>query len=406
MKLKSKHLTQLEESIQLPLSKSISNRLLIMQALAKHSFKIENLSDADDTQVLIKALNSNESVIDVGMAGTAFRFLTSYYALGKQEIMLAGHARMKKRPIAELVDALRSLGANIMYLEKDSFPPLKIYGNEIQGDSVSLDSGISSQYISSLLLVAPYLKNGLQLNLKGEMVSRPYIDMTLDLMQQMGADCKWDTKSNSIQVAKGSYSSSKVISVEADWSSAAFFYQFFVCSKLKELRINGLQANSIQGDSATASFFLSLGVISNFDDEGLILTKGNIDFSVKSFDLTKEPDLIPSFSIAASYVLGEVRISGVQTLRVKESNRVEALQLELAKIGIELIDLNQSQFKLKKTQVSPHKALFEVYNDHRIAMCFAACASFINSVEIKDTDVVSKSFPNFWSELEKLCEFT
>lgn len=400
MNLKIKKGINTQQAIQLPYSKSISNRLLIMQALEELSFGIKNLSIADDTIVLEKALETKSNVIDVGMAGTAFRFLTAYFSVKNQALELTGHSRMLERPIRDLIDALRELGGKIEYLGQEGFPPIQIKESELLGDTITIRVDKSSQYLSALLLVAPYLPQGLKIQLQGNLVSKPYAEMTCKLMKQLGAKLNWE--GNLIEVEAGKYKTKKTIMVESDWSSAAFFYQYFACSNLESLEILGLTQNSIQGDAVCANLFDHLGVQTTYTANGVILTKKDININSIEIDLTDAPDLIPSFSIAAVLLLQEVYISGVQTLRIKESDRIEALKFELAKIGIELSDLSNSKVCLRKKEKLPKKARFQVYNDHRMVMSLAMMISCMEEVIVEDAEVVSKSFPSFWKEFEKL----
>ena len=387
--------------VSLPSSKSISNRLLIAQALAEGKFELYNLSEAQDTKVLIYALNSSNQTIDIGMAGTAFRFLTAYFSLQDGVKTLTGDSRMKQRPIAILVDQLKGLGADIQYLEKKGFPPLEITGNtKLKGGRLSINAGVSSQYISALMLIAPHLSGGLQLSLEGEIVSSPYIRLTADLQQQFGLDVTW--AQNVISIGEGSYSTSKSISVEADWSSAAFFYQLVALSG-KSIFITHLKEHSLQGDKACVEIFNQLGVETLFSENGAHLTasKTTVPKELK-IDMTEVPDLIPSVAVTASQLLYKVTISGTKTLYIKECNRVEALKTELAKVGAVLTELNGNSFEIhgKRSQPNEQRIQFSTYNDHRIVMCLAPL-SVVGKIVLENEHVVSKSFPNYWKELEK-----
>lgn len=400
MNLKLKKSKFSGQSIALPFSKSISNRILIMQALAEYNFVVENLSNADDTAVLIEALDSNSDLIDIGMAGTAFRFLTAYLAIKNQEVTITGHSRMLKRPIGDLISCLNELGASISFLNEENYPPLRIEKGNLKGGVISLQVNKSSQYLTALLLIAPYLKGGLTINFSNDLVSKPYVRMTCDLMAQLGVKSEWNEKG--ISVSEQKYWTDKPVQVESDWSAAAFFYQYFACSDLEELSIEGLHERSIQGDSFIATAFESLGVYTTYNRNGIWLSKSEITIDSIEIDLTDTPDIIPSFAIAASLLLKNVKIKGIQTLRIKECNRVEALQIELAKIGIEVIDVNNKEISLHKISAIPKTILFSVYNDHRMAMAFASLASVLDEIEIENSEVVSKSFPNFWNEIRKL----
>lgn len=384
--------------IQLPSSKSISNRLLIMQAMAESKFEIENLSTADDTTILHAALKSKSQVLDLGMAGTAFRFLTAYCSIQNETRVLTGHQRMKERPIAPLVLALKELGCEINYLEKEGFPPLEIRGTKLLHKQISLEASISSQFVSALLMIAPYCQGGLEITMQGELVSEPYITMTLNLMSQLSISTI--RKNNGIKVFEGVYQCSKPMRVEADWSSAAFFYQYFACSNLKTLQIAGLQVNSIQGDSKLSSIFELLGLRTSQTEWGVSLSKVECNTKAITFDLIETPDLVPSVAIAAALLKETCIISGVKTLRIKESNRVLALKNELAKINIEVLDLDENRIQLTKLGTLPNSVYFKTYNDHRMAMSLAMLKARIPEIELEQKEVVSKSFPNFWEELE------
>jgi len=386
--------------VRLPSSKSISNRLLIAQALSDSKVQLANLSEAQDTQVLQKSLISIAKVIDVGMAGTAFRFLTAFYSIKEGERVLTGAGRMKERPIQILVEKLSCLGAKIDYVEQDGFPPLQIQGANLKGGQLSIDASVSSQYISALLLIAPYLKVGLELNLVGDVVSSPYIDLTISLQHQLGIQVA--RNENSIRIEAGTYRSNREIIVESDWSSAAFFYQLVAFSG-RSIFIQNLNSNSLQGDVECWKIFTELGVVTEFKDGGAFL-----HFDPKSikrelyFDLTDTPDLIPSIAVTASQLVDKITIIGTKTLYIKECNRVEALKMELLKIGAVLREIGGNSFEIvgQKITQTENTISFSTYNDHRIAMCFAPFAVVAN-IEMDNKNVVAKSFPNFWDELKK-----
>jgi len=382
--------------IELPASKSIANRLLIAQALSNHQFEIQNLSAAKDTVLLQSELKSASNEINVGMAGTAYRFLTAYYAIAGQTKTLTGDARMKERPIGILVDQLRLMGANIQYLEKEGFPPLKITESKLKGGKIVIDGSISSQFISSLLLIAPYLKEGLKLELIHQAVSLPYIDMTIDLMLKLSINVKRMGKL--IEVQKGNYQSKKPMVVEADWSSAAFFYQM-VAHSGKKMILNGLSIDSVQGDKRCTDYFKKLGVSTKYTDEGVELNPIALENNRMKFEMVDCPDLIPSVAVTGSHLLDELTINGVATLRNKESNRVEALKIELRKTGTELIEIGKDEIVLKRVGSPESKLRFGVHNDHRMAMSLAPLVLEYDQLVIEDAEVVEKSFPEFWSQL-------
>ena len=392
--------------IDLPSSKSISNRLLITQALSGNTIVLENLSEAEDTVLLQKALASNEETVNVGMAGTAFRFLTAYYSISNGTKILTGSERMLQRPIGVLVEKLKELGADITYLENDGFPPLKIVGKRLNGGPLSIDASVSSQYISALLLIAPHLENGLQLSLKGEVVSFPYIDLTIDLQQQIGIDIK--REGSLISVQNGAYTSNLQMVVEADWSSAAFFYQIVALSG-KSLFINNLSQTSRQGDVNCFKIFDELGVKTEFLKEGALLTQHTSQFqSILKLDMIETPDLIPPVVVVASQLYSKIAITGTKTLYIKECNRVAALKIELAKLGAELNEVDGNCFEIQRSDktVEEDKVIsFLSYDDHRMAMSLAPLA-LKYKIEIDSLDVVAKSFPMYWVEIMKVGIFT
>ena len=392
--------------IDLPSSKSISNRLLITQALSGNTIVLENLSEAEDTVLLQKALASNEETVNVGMAGTAFRFLTAYYSISNGTKILTGSERMLQRPIGILVEKLKELGADITYLENDGFPPLKIVGKRLNGGPLSIDASVSSQYISALLLIAPHLENGLQLSLKGEVVSFPYIDLTIDLQQQIGIDI--NREGSLISVQNGAYTSNLQMVVEADWSSAAFFYQIVALSG-KSLFINNLSPTSRQGDVNCFKIFDELGVKTEFLKEGALLTQHTSQFqSILKLDMIETPDLIPPVVVVASQLYSKIAITGTKTLYIKECNRVAALKIELAKLGAELNEVDGNCFEIQRSDktVEEDKVIsFLSYDDHRMAMSLAPLA-LKYKIEIDSLDVVAKSFPMYWVEIMKVGIFT
>lgn len=386
--------------IVLPSSKSISNRLLIAQALTKGAFEISNLSTATDTVVLQQALKSNFKVVDVGMAGTAFRFLTAFFSLLEGNRILTGVSRMKERPIQILVDELRKMGAEIGYIEREGFPPLQIEGKKLKGGQLSIDATVSSQYISALLLIAPYLEGGLKLKLIGNVVSSPYIDLTIGLQQKIGIEVS--RFGNTIEIKEGSYYSDQELNVESDWSSAAFFYQLVTFSG-RSIFIKNLNSTSLQGDVQCAQIFQQLGVQTEFRSGGAMLKYQSIIGNQElQLDLTATPDLIPSVAVTASQLVERIIITGTKTLYIKECNRVEALKVELKKIGVVLNELDGNSFEIigKRITNITDKLSFSTYHDHRMAMCLAPLA-VLGNVEVDNKEVVAKSFPNYWKELNK-----
>ncbi|MBL4709686.1 MAG: 3-phosphoshikimate 1-carboxyvinyltransferase [Flavobacteriales bacterium] len=389
--------------IDLPYSKSEANRLLIAQAISENAIQIEALSDAEDTRILADALKLDALEINVGMAGTAFRFLTAYFSIqeGKERI-LTGAKRMKERPIGILVDQLRVLGAEISYLEKEGYPPLKISGKQLKGGELKIDASVSSQYITALLLIAPKLSGGLRLKLTGQLVSLPYIDLTIALQQKLGVNSK--RNASIISIEEGNYASKAPLQLERDWSSAAFFYQFVAFNR-QALRLKGVTQDTAQGDKACSSIFKKLGVETVFDKEGAILKPVFIENPNELvLDLTETPDLIPSVAVCASQLINKTTIIGTQTLYIKESNRVEALKVELNKVGVEIIELDGTSIQIHKAvKINTVDLIqFSSYNDHRMAMCIGPLVCLYEKLSIDKLSVVEKSFPHFWREFNKL----
>ena len=387
--------------IDLPASKSISNRLLILQSLYGKTLAINGLSDAEDTFILQKALNSNNSIIDVGMAGTAFRFLTAYYSIAEGEKILTGSERMKSRPIGSLVDALRSMGAEIEYLENTGFPPIKIRGKALQAGKVEIEAGESSQFATALMLIAAKLKNGLKLKFKGKKVSGSYIEMTADLMKQCNIAVEISSEAILIQPRE---SVTKSIDVEKDWSSASFFYNFLCCSGDQELQIvfPDLSSTSIQGDAALIELYSHLGIETQPEGNNIKISKNGTISNQAEFDFINTPDLIQPFLVSCTALNKKVKIFGAKTLRLKETDRVEAMKNELQKIGAQLKIIDENTLELIPFGEMPESLFIRTYKDHRMAMSFAPIFQSIRNLKIENPEVVSKSFPNFWLQMKKL----
>ena len=380
MNYKIHHHTKVVEcEIDLPASKSISNRLLIIQALCKKEFTITNLSNSEDTKSLQKALKTTANKIDVGAAGTSFRFLTAYLSiLVGSRFILTGSNRMKERPIKELVEALLKLGVEIKYLEKTGFPPLAIIGTNITENKVSIDGKISSQFISALLLIAPTLKNGIKLKVSSEIVSKPYITMTLKLMEEFRIFHTW--KENTIEIKPQKYSA-KDYNIEADWSAASFWYEIASLSSSCNITLNGLTENSIQGDRKVMELFKNLGVQTKFINGSIILTKKEEKDISKEINLINTPDLYQPLKCTLFAKNLSTKFLGLQTLKDKETNRIKAVEKELLKLDT-----------TKK---------ITTYRDHRMAMSFAPLCLKYDTLQINDVEVVDKSYPNFWNDLKK-----
>ena len=397
-------------SIQLPSSKSISNRVLIINALSGNSELPLNVSDCDDTNVMIQWLASKPHTVDIGAAGTAMRFSTALLAVSEGEHVITGSPRMKQRPVAVLVDALRSIGADISYMENDGFPPLRIQGNPaLRGGEITLRGDVSSQYISALLMIGPYLQNGLKLILTGDIISRAYIDMTIDLMTEFGADVEWADDS-SIIVKPGRYDKQRYV-VEADWSASSYWYEIIALSdECTSVFLPNLSPYSLQGDSAVADIFELLGVNTDFlideeDNSCVRLSKtGNV---VKTFeyDFSNQPDLAQTLAVTCCMMDIPFHLTGLSTLRIKETDRLNALKAELAKLGFDIQVLNDSELlwdgKRRKLSDEQLRAIaIDTYDDHRMAMAFAPAALKNGAIIINHPEVVSKSYPNFWNDMQ------
>lgn len=386
-------------SVQLPASKSICNRALILNALSYSPYEIQNLSDCDDTDVMVKALNSNDSHFDVKAAGTAMRFLTAFLSKVVGEWTITGTERMKNRPIRILVDALNAVGAKIEYLEKEGFPPLRIMGSALQGGEISLDGGVSSQYISALLMIAPLMEKGLTLHLQGKVISKPYIHLTLQLMKQYGVESEW--VGSTIKVAPQSYRPLPY-TVESDWSAASYWYEMMALSQQAEIELKGLFKESLQGDAAGAKLFAQLGVATDYKVGGVVLRKNGNVCQKLIYDFVNEPDLAQTFVTTCAFMDIPFCFTGLQSLKIKETDRIEALKCELRKLGYVLTDTNGSILEWNGERCEPEAhPVITTYEDHRMAMAFAP-ASLVRKegIEIAHPEVVSKSYPHFWENLE------
>ncbi|MDP2336884.1 MAG: 3-phosphoshikimate 1-carboxyvinyltransferase [Bacteroidota bacterium] len=398
--LVSKPDSSLKGSIVLPSSKSIANRALIIHALSDSSYPIENLSDSDDTRVMSQVFNSNSNQFDIGHAGTAMRFLTAFLSQIVGEWTITGSDRMKQRPIGILVDALTKLGAKIEYLESEGFPPLKIYGSHMKGCVLELDGSVSSQYISALLMIAPTLEGGLTLLLKNKIMSRSYIEMTLKLMEQFGVQYVW--KGSEIRIAEQKYQA-RPFAVEADWSGASYWYEMAVLAEEVDLELIGLRTESLQGDVMIAKWFEHMGVQTSATEKGSRLTKNGQPLpKFLQLNFIENPDVAQTFAVLCVMKQIPFHFTGLETLKIKETNRISALQDELAKFGAEITEPAQGELKWDGTFPIEKHVLpeIETYHDHRMAMAFApACQSF-GPVAILDPMVVTKSYPGFWDDLK------
>ena len=398
----SKADTSLKGSIILPSSKSIANRALIIHALSYSPFPIENLSDSDDTKVMEQVFNSNSNQFDIGHAGTAMRFLTAFLSQIVGEWTITGSDRMKQRPIGILVDALAKLGARIEYLENEGFPPLKIYGSHLKGCVLELDGSISSQYISALLMIAPTIEDGLTLRLKNKTTSRPYIEMTLKLMEQFGVKHVW--KGNEIRISEQKYRT-RPFSVEADWSGASYWYQMAVLAEEVDVELVGLRTQSLQGDAVLAQWFEQLGIQTTGTEQGSRLTKnGQALPKFLQLNFIENPDVAQTFAVLCVMKQIPFHFTGLGTLKIKETNRIAALQDELAKFGAQLTEPAQGELKWDGTFPLEKQALpeIETYHDHRMALAFAPACQLSGPVAILDPMVVTKSYPGYWEDLKKV----
>jgi 3-phosphoshikimate 1-carboxyvinyltransferase len=393
--------------INLPTSKSESNRALIIQALSKNKFRIDKLSHSDDTLILNSILKHTESsTFDVGASGTAMRFLTAYFSQQSGSRILTGSERMKERPIRLLVEALIELGAEITYLDQKGFPPLEIKGRQIEGGEITIDGSMSSQYLSALALIAPCMPKGLKIKLSGEVISKPYLTMTLKMMESFGVKSSW--KNSEINIANQVYNTNNLSSyeIEADWSSASYWYQIAAFSEEVDFKMMGLKKESLQGDAALVSYFEPLGVQTTFIEGGVHLSKKKVEIPVNNIhvELMNTPDIAQT--LAVTYAAKEIyaELYGLRTLRIKETDRIKALITELKKIGVSPIDLDIGNLLIPKINKSIHapKEAFKTYKDHRMAMCLAPLSMLFDSVQIENPEVVSKSYPDFWSDLKSV----
>ena len=390
----------LKASIQLPASKSICNRALILNALSYSPYDIQNLSDCDDTEVMVKALNSNDRDFDIKAAGTAMRFLTAFLSKVVGEWTITGTERMKNRPIRILVDALNALGGRVEYMEKEGYPPLRIFGSAMQGGEISLAGDVSSQYISALLMIAPLMENGLTLNLEGSIISKPYINLTLQLMKQFGVGADWNGQT--IKVLPQEYTPIR-FTVESDWSAASYWYSMMALSRHAEIELSGLFKNSLQGDAAGAKLFAELGIGTTFTDRGVLLKHtGNVTKKL-NYNFVNEPDLAQTFVVTCVLLNIPFRFTGLQSLKIKETDRIEALKVELRKLGYLLTDTNNSILEWNGERCEPDvHPVIATYEDHRMAMAFAPAAlARPEGIEIADPEVVSKSYPHYWEHLKQ-----
>lgn len=395
----------IQGEIHLPGSKSISNRILVIKALSGLDFSIQNLSDSDDTTHLKEALEnySTKSIINVGHAGTDMRFLTAFLSLKNGEYELTGSERLQQRPIKDLVDTLRIHGADIQYKKHEGFPPLKIKGKQLQGGSVEISGKVSSQFITALLLIAPYLKNGLELIIKDELVSQPYVHMTIELMKEFGASVTWND--NKIMVSPIPYNyHKKEFIVESDWSAASYYYSLVALSKPRtQLTIKSLFKNSLQADAAGEIIYKNFGIETNFSDNEITISKiSETSSSELKLDFIQCPDIAQTIVCTCIGLEVPFHFTGLQTLKVKETDRIVALQNELKKFGYFMETTDNSMQWQKVKSVPTDNLSIATYNDHRMAMCFAPLCLLHENIIIENAEVVSKSYPLFWKHLKTI----
>lgn len=399
---------RINTTIDLPASKSVSNRALIINALAGNTVMPDNMSDCDDTEVILDALNRMPDVIDIKAAGTAMRFMTAYLAATPGEHTITGTERMKQRPIKALVDALRYIGADITYLEREGYPPLRIKGRKLDGGHLDIPGDISSQYISALLMIAPTLSGGLELKLHGEIISRPYIDLTLCMMRDFGAEAEW-TGVDTISVSPKAYRPMGFY-IENDWSAASYWYEMMVLvhDDESEIMLTGLTDGSRQGDSAVKYLFSMLGVRTTFKTR-----ERNVPTTVTlkrvetrpprlDYDFINQPDMVQTFVVCCALAGIPFRFTGLSTLKIKETDRVEALKTEMRKLGYVVRETGIGELSWDGERCQPDADIvINTYEDHRMAMAFAPAAIVFPGLKIDNPQVVSKSYPHFWDDLRQ-----
>ena len=392
------HTGRIAGKVNISGSKSESNRLLILQS-AFPNLSLKNLSNSDDTRYLAKALKGNEKLVDISHAGTAMRFLTAFFAAQQgREVILTGSQRMQNRPISILVDALRSLGADISYEKNEGYPPLKIRGKQIDKTRVRIQGNVSSQYISALLLMAPGLPHGLEIELTGKVTSVPYIKMTLALLGDIGVAYSWED--NLISIAPKAQIQDRVITVESDWSSASYFYSLVALSEAGKVTLSSYKKNSLQGDSSLVDIYKHFGVRTYFENDSITLEKEKTELLPLELDLSDSPDLAQTIAVSCFGLGIACDLTGLHTLKIKETDRLVALQQELEKLGAD-ISVTDKSLHLKAGSTINKDILIKTYDDHRMAMAFAPLALKV-PIQIDDAEVVSKSYTDFWADFESV----
>lgn len=389
---------KIQVSVSLPASKSICNRALIINALTQDCLPLKNLSDCDDTQVMQTALSALQPVIDIKAAGTAMRFLSAFLAVSEGTHIITGTQRMQQRPIGILVNALRSLGADITYIGKEGFPPLRITGKNLLNKEVTLSGSVSSQYISALLMIGPTLTNGLTLTLTDEIISRPYIDLTLKLMSDFGAKVKW-INDHQLKVEPHPYCPT-AYTIENDWSAASYWYEICALSDDAIIQLPGLFPNSPQGDSIVAELFSVLGVESRIEKQVLTLHKTAKKANRLEYNFINQPDLAQTFVVTCALLNIPFHFNGLQSLKIKETDRITALIKEMKKLGYVLTETNGCSLSWNGERCTPDaNPCITTYEDHRMAMAFAPACFIYKNLQVNDPDVVNKSYPQYWQHL-------
>lgn len=399
---------RIKAEINLPASKSISNRVLVIHSLSGGNSTLHNLSDCDDTQVMINALRDMPEVIDIKAAGTAMRFMSAYLSVTEGEHVITGTERMKHRPIGVLVDALRRLGADIEYVGEQGYPPLRIRGKQLEGGTLEVPGNISSQYISALLMIGPALRNGLELRLTGDIISRPYIDLTLHVMHEFGCKIEWSSV-DTISVKPQRYDDREYV-VENDWSASSYWYEMLALSEDKEngIVLPGLRDASRQGDSVVRYLYSLLGVKTAFkngdhgQDTKVALTRHFSALTRMDYDFINQPDLAQTFVVTCCALGIPFHFTGLASLKIKETDRIEALKTEMRKLGYVLRDVNDCELEWDGARCeAENNPAIDTYEDHRMAMSFAPLAITLGCIRINNPEVVSKSYPNYWDDLRK-----
>lgn len=390
-------------TIHLPGSKSISNRILIIKALSGLDFEIKNISDSDDTKHLQEALEYYKSfkVIDVGHAGTDMRFLTAFLSLKNGNYELTGSDRLQQRPVKDLVEVLQTLGADISYKNNVGYPPLLIKGKQLSGGKVEISGSVSSQFITALLLVAPYFTNGLELTIIGDLVSKPYVNMTVELMKEFGASVIWNNNKITVHPVPYTYLK-KEVTVESDWSAASYYYSIVALSDVNtSLRINGLFHNSLQADSVCSEIYKNFGVTTFYSENEITITKSTtVSKSELEYNFIECPDIAQTVVCTSVGSQISFTFTGLQTLKVKETDRIIALKNEFLKFGIELMVSDNSIQWNGENSLNNATVSIATYNDHRMAMSFATLSVLLDELVIEEANVVSKSYPLFWEHLK------